>query len=102
MAKFRAAWEKGEGAHMSDDQYLFSLIHRETVDTGVNSPVRGVVLTLRPMLIQWGNNYLAGLTPSGSFAKGTAIRSGTDIDLFVSLRSETPNTLEEIYTSLAS
>jgi hypothetical protein len=87
---------------MSDDPYLLSLIRRETVDTGVNSPVRGVILTLRPMLMQWSNNYLAGLTPSGSFAKGTAIRSGTDIDLFVSLRSDTPNTLEEIYTRLAS
>ena len=87
---------------MSDDQYLLSLIHRETVDTGPNSPVRGVILTLRPVLTQWANNNLAGLTPSGSFAKGTAIRSGTDIDLFVSLRSDTPNTLKEIYTSLAN
>jgi hypothetical protein len=87
---------------MSDDQYLLSLIHRETVDTAPNSPVRGVILTLRPVLTQWANNNLAALTPSGSFAKGTAIRSGTDIDLFVSLRSDTPNTLKEIYTSLAN
>jgi len=36
--------------------------------------------------------------PSGSFAKGTANRSGTDIDLFISLTSGTPDTLKEIYT----
>jgi hypothetical protein len=87
---------------MNADQHLLSLLRRETVDTGVYSPVRGVVGTLRPVLMQWANNYLAGLAPSGSFAKGTAIRSGTDIDLFLSLRSDTPNTLEEIYTRLAN
>src|SRR5438128_15006 len=42
---------------------------------------------VRPVLVQWANNYLAGLAPSGSFAKGTAICSGTDIDLFLSLRA---------------
>lgn len=35
-----------------------------------------------------------------SFAKGTANRSGTDIDLFISLASQTTNTLKEIYESL--
>jgi hypothetical protein len=84
------------------DQYLLSLIQREKVDTSVNSPVRGVIMTLRPVLMRWANNYLAGLAPSGSFVKDTAIRSGTDIDLFVSLRPDTPATLKEIYTTLAN
>jgi hypothetical protein len=87
---------------MNADQHLLSLLSRETVDTRVNSPVRGVIGTLRPVLMQWANNYFAGLAPTGSFAKGTAIRSGTDIDLFLSLRSDTPNTLKEIYTTLAN
>jgi hypothetical protein len=38
--------------------------------------------------------------PSGSFAKGTANRSGTDIDLFISLSETTTQTLKEIYDSL--
>jgi hypothetical protein len=38
--------------------------------------------------------------PSGSFAKGTANHSGTDIDLFISLKSDTTSTLKEIYSSL--
>src|SRR5262249_11012753 len=38
--------------------------------------------------------------PSGSFAKGTANSSGTDIDLFISLQPTTPSTLKEIYESL--
>jgi hypothetical protein len=96
------AFEGARSVKMNADQYLLSLIRRETVDTGDNSSVRGVIGTLRPVLVQWANNYLAGLAPSGSFAKGTAIRSGTDIDLFLSLRPETPNTLKEIYTTLAN
>jgi hypothetical protein len=32
--------------------------------------------------------------------KGTAIYSGTDIDLFLSLRPETPNNLKDIYQTL--
>ena len=38
--------------------------------------------------------------PSGSFAKGTAVRSGTDIDLFISLSFNTPETLKGIYNTL--
>ena len=42
------------------------------------------------------------ISPSGSFAKGTANRSGTDIDLFISLSESTPETLKEIYDSLTA
>jgi hypothetical protein len=85
---------------MNADQYLLSLVRREAVDTRENSPVRGVIGVLRPALIKWGNNYLAGIAPSGSFAKGTAIHSGTDIDVFLSLRSDTPDNLRVIYQTL--
>lgn len=85
---------------MNTDQYLLSLVRRETVDTGVNSPIRGVIAVLRPHLVKWGNTYLAGISPSGSFAKGTAIYSGTDIDLFLSLKPETPDNLRDIYQKL--
>src|SRR5262245_54258443 len=85
---------------MNADQYLLSLVRRETVDTGENSPVRSVISFLRPVLITCANKYLAVTSPSGSFANGTAISSGTDIDLFISLRPETPDNLRDIYQSL--
>jgi hypothetical protein len=47
---------------MNADQYLLSLVRQETVDTGPSSPVRGVIGVLRPALLKWGNNYLAGNT----------------------------------------
>lgn len=86
---------------MSPDQYLQNILTREAVDTGELSPVRNVQATLRPILVEWAGQYLKSISPSGSFAKGTANHSGTDIDLFISLRNDTPETLKDIYVKLA-
>jgi hypothetical protein len=85
---------------MSADQYLNGILAREAVDTGIFSPVRGVQATLQPAIQAWAGNLLSSISPSGSFAKGTANRSGTDIDLFISLSNSTNETLKEIYESL--
>lgn len=85
---------------MSADGYLQAILQREAVDTGLYSPVRGVQTTIEPIIREWAGSQLAAIGPSGSFAKGTANRSGTDIDLFISLASSTTNTLKEIYESL--
>lgn len=85
---------------MTADSYLQGILFREAVDTGLTSPVRGVIGSLRPAIVQWSGGYLVDLSPSGSFAKGTANKSGTDIDVFVSLAHSTPETLKDIYTKL--
>jgi len=85
---------------MTRDSYLQSILLREAVDTGLYSPVRGVIAIIQPHIAAWAGRYLAGLTPSGSFAKGTANKSVTDIDLFISLSSATPDTLKQVYESL--
>lgn len=87
---------------MVPNQYLWSILQREDVDNSIASPVRGVLNVLAPILIEWSSGYLAAVQPSGSFAKGTANRSGTDIDIFVSLRSDCPASLERIYSSLSN
>lgn len=87
---------------MSPDQYLRNVLAREQVDTGPFSPVRSIATTLAPMLKHWGNGYLLAIEPSGSFAKGTANRSSTDIDLFLTLSSRTPDTLAQIRSSLGN
>lgn len=84
----------------SADSYLAALLQREAVDTGPSSPVRGVQHQIQPVIQEWAGRFLAGVSPSGSFAKGTANRSGTDIDLFISLTPDTPETLKQIYESL--
>lgn len=85
---------------MTADEYLRNILAREAVDTSSTSPVRAVQTTLQPLLTEWVGNLLRGVHPSGSFAKGTANHSGTDIDLFVSLSSDVTDTLKEIYTKL--
>lgn len=85
---------------MSSDQYLTTILNREAVDTSANSSVRLVQGAIAPLIAAWAGNALVGVSPSGSFAKGTANRSGTDIDLFISLSHETTTTLKGIYDSL--
>ncbi|MCC4254892.1 nucleotidyltransferase domain-containing protein [Sphingobium lactosutens] len=80
--------------------YLNAILAREAVDTSAFSPVRQVQTIIAPVLQQWANRFLLSISPSGSFAKGTANRSGTDIDLFISLHEDTPETLKDIYGSL--
>ena len=85
---------------MTADQYLHGILLREAVDAGPNSPLLGVQTTLMPILRQWAGDNLLGVYPSGSFMKGTAVRSGTDIDLFLSLSEHTDGTLKEVYNKL--
>lgn len=85
---------------MTADQYLWNILARETVDSSYTSPVRVAGNALVPIIREWASGYLNNVQFSGSFAKGTANRSGTDIDLFISLSNTTPNTLEGIYNTL--
>ncbi|MEQ1609983.1 MAG: nucleotidyltransferase [Hyphomonadaceae bacterium] len=87
---------------MTATQYLQGILNREGVDVGPYSPVRSVQTTLAPILQAWAGQYLLSVSPSGSFAKGTANKSGTDIDLFISLSAATPDSLKDIYNSLAT
>jgi hypothetical protein len=85
---------------MTPDQYLRGILLREAVDAGPNSPLLGVQTTLMPILRQWAGDNLIGVYPSGSFMKGTAVLSGTDIDLLLSLSEHTTETLKEVYNQL--
>ena len=59
-----------------------------------------VVDPLLKIIKEWEGAQLNGVEYSGSRAKGTAINLSSDIDLFISLKSDTTETLNEIYTSL--
>jgi hypothetical protein len=86
---------RSEANNMTPDAYLQQILQTQAVDTGPFSPVRGVQTILAPLIQGWAGNRLLSITPSGSFAKGTAIRSGTDLDLFISLSEGTTETLKE-------
>src|SRR5258708_1762689 len=82
------------------DEYLRSLLAREAVDNTDTSPLLTVQAELMPLLRTWAGSSLLAVHPSGSFAKGTAIRSGTDIDLFLSLAENAGQSLREVYEGL--
>lgn len=84
----------------SADEHFRAVLQREAVDTGPFSPVWEAWRILEPYLGVWSNGYVASVHPSGSFAKGTANHSGTDLDLFISVRGDVPNTLQEIHDTL--
>lgn len=64
------------------------------------SPVDQVKAVIGSTLQAWGNGYLLSVKASGSYAKGTAVSGGTDVDLFCSLSSTVPDSLEAIQVSL--
>jgi len=82
------------------DAYLRQILQREAVDTSATSSLRMVEATLWPVIATWANGHLLSVAPSGSFSKGTANASGTDIDLFISVSSMAIEGLREIYNTL--
>ncbi len=56
--------------------------------------------SLHPYIAEWANGYLVEVKISGSSKKGTAVSSGTDVDLFISLTSTLNTPLNEIHESL--
>jgi len=72
---------------MTADQYLRNILQREAVDTSTSSPLIKIKNVIEPIISEWAGNLLVCINQSGSFAKGTANDSGTDIDLLVSLSS---------------
>jgi hypothetical protein len=85
---------------MTVDQHLRNVLARNHVDMGPKSPVLKMRAALLPLLQEWAGTQLLSVEPSGSFAKGTAVRSGTDIDLFISLAHGTAETLQQIHNTL--
>jgi len=86
---------------MTADQYLQNILAREAVDVSATSPVLKVQSVIYPIVTAWAGTTFRAMQPSGSFMKGTANRSGTDIDLFISLSSQTTETLKDIYAKLS-
>ena len=79
---------------MSGLEYVNSVLHKYAVN-----PSKAIQYhtLFTPYISEWANDYLVDFKISGSTKKGTAVSSGTDVDLFISLTSTTRNTLNEIY-----
>ena len=86
---------------MTANSYLESILTKYS-NTINEAGAKKQVDALYPIIKQWAGGYLKEAIYSGSIAKGTAISIGTDADVFISLASTTPDTLEQIFNSLCS
>lgn len=85
---------------MTADEYLQSLISKYRASTGQGSPAYSAGNEVYPIIQQWAGEQLREVRFSGSNAKGTAIRGTTDVDLFISLKNGTQETLKQIFDML--
>lgn len=80
---------------MTPDEYVLQVVAKYAVTTAAEI-YHGL---LEPYLRNWAGSYLSRTFISGAYAKGTAIKNSSDIDIFISLRSNYPN-LNGMYDSL--
>ncbi len=82
---------------MSPDDYARSVLSRYDLPSGEASPAELAALDLKKPITEWAGRYLLGIHFCGSYAKGTRVKGGTDIDLLVSLGPRTPLDADKLY-----
>mgnify|MGYP001269079750 CR=1 FL=1 len=87
---------------MSSDEYLRGILANIRHPTGGVGPGGQIRTAFLPVLSEWAGTQLVEVALSGSYAKSTAIVGGSDVDLFISLKSDTTQTLKQIYLSLGT
>ena len=85
---------------MTADQYVELVVDKHAVGCGAGSAAERALVMLGPTIREWAGEGLLGISFSGSYAKGTAISLGTDVDLFVSLNDMNGASMKEIYWGL--
>jgi len=87
---------------MTADEYVNNVLAKYQVQTGQGTPAYTAAQAVYSIIQAWAGTALQEVSFSGSYAKGTGVRGTTDVDLFISLKSSTTNTLKEIFDSLHS
>jgi hypothetical protein len=85
---------------MTPNEYVSQILNRYAVPRGNTSLSERNASAIAPSIRQWAGMWFSDLSFSGSYAKGTGVLGTTDIDLFISLKSDTPNNLKDIYDGL--
>ncbi len=86
---------------MTNDEYILSIVNKYKVADSIDFGTQILVINpLQKFINSWAGNFLNEIKLSGSRAKGTAIKLSSDLDLFISLKSDTPGTLKDIYNAL--
>lgn len=86
---------------MDADAYVKSIVDKYALN-GRSPQAVVAAQTVFAVIQTWAGKWLLEVQYSGSNAKGTAIRGVADLDLFISLDPDTPETLSDIYNKLAN
>ena len=87
---------------MNAEWYLNQILAKVSQPTEPERQGPAAQFALTPTIQKWAGSELVDITLSGSYAKATAVRGGTDVDLFISLSHNSPRTLGQTYLSLAN
>ena len=85
---------------MTADQYVGSVLAKYAVQYGPTSPAEQLGAAIAGPVRRWAGGQLNALEYSGSYAKGTGVHGISDVDVFISLKADTTNSLKEIYDRL--
>lgn len=86
---------------MTGTAHLQNVLRQKSANISPTSPAILAANKLIQIIQQWGSGHIAYIAVSGSYAKGTAVKGGTDIDLFISIKSELNMSLGDIYKRLS-
>jgi len=87
---------------VTPDQYVETILAKYAVPRGPTSPAEQLGTVVAGPLRTWAGQQLNELRYSGSYVKETGVHGTSDVDVFISLKSDTTNTLKELYESLFS
>jgi hypothetical protein len=85
---------------MTEDQYLINVLNQYGVATGEGTAAYNAGCSVTAVIRRWAGTQLRQISWSGSYVKGTAVSGFTDVDLFISLNSNTSGTLQELFNAL--
>ena len=85
---------------MNVNRYVDRIVRKYEVERGPGTAVYQAGERLRGLVQRWYDTRLVRVHNSGSFAKGTSIRGGTDLDLFISLKPRSGKSLKRMFEGL--
>lgn len=87
---------------MTPDQYVQTILAKYAVARGPTSPAERLGATVAAPLRSWAGQQLNAIQYAGSYAKETGVHGVSDVDVLVSLKADTTNSLKQIYDDLYS
>ena len=85
---------------MNANRYVDRIVRKYEVDKGPGTAVYQAGERLRGLIQKWYTARLVRVHNSGSFAKGTSIKGGTDLDLLISLKPRSGKSLRKMFEGL--